>query len=90
MSMKTNGAFRSFKALYKAIFGASVIIYVIFFIVAAVSSLLGYSLWSWMNVLRFFLGAAIVLILGLYIVVIKSMLFNKKLVKLERNTTQAI
>jgi hypothetical protein len=68
MSGKTNETFRFFKSLILLLSGASLII---FLVAAAVSSLFGYSLWSWVNVLRFVLGGFIVLILIAYFAIIR-------------------
>lgn len=79
MSGKKNKAFTGFLGYLYGLFAVSALIMVIFCITATVSSLLfNYSLWSWMNVLRFCLGTAIFVILFSYFKIITNMLFDKK------------
>jgi uncharacterized membrane protein YgaE (UPF0421/DUF939 family) len=71
MSGKKNGTFSFFRSLTLWYLCLSI---VIFLISAAISSVFGYSLWSWINVLRFILGGIIAIILCLYFFIFKSML----------------
>ncbi|WP_205508665.1 hypothetical protein [Longitalea arenae] len=70
MRAQKNGTFSFFRGLIGVLAGASLII---FLITATVCSLFGYSLWSWINVLRFIIGGGIAFVGACYFFLIKSL-----------------
>ena len=71
MSKNKNSIFSFFKNMVLLLSGASLVVFVVS---ATVVSLFGYSLWSWVNVLRFVLGGFMVITLVMYVALVKILL----------------
>ncbi|WP_207511851.1 hypothetical protein [Longitalea luteola] len=71
MSEKKNSSFSLLRILILGLAGASVILFVL---TATLCSLFGYSLWSWINVLRFIIGGGIAFVACIYFFLVKSMI----------------
>jgi hypothetical protein len=84
MNGKTN-VFNHFRKYLKALSAFLIVAFVIFFVIASVCALFGHPIWSWMNVLRFFLGGAICIMLVFYFVIIRGMLSGRRLVRKRTN-----
>jgi len=73
MRGKKNDPLSFYKYMILVLSGASLII---FLVAAVLCSIFGYSLWSWMNILRFILGGFIVFLVIAYFAIIRILVQN--------------